>query len=242
MEKKNIIMSPHPDDTCFSLGGTILKHTDIQFINCDVFTKKKYNIANVPEDIVYNVIMEEEAKAVRKMHIANIMLEYKDAYTRSKCKLSDIFGKETSEAEVMRETIYQAVKPSIHRIIRNLQPDAVFAPLGCGWHMDHLIVKKSIEECFNSENPFTLYFYEDMPYSANPVWLAKGLEETGERYILEEKIIRIDDVIEQKNEMLEMYKTQIKPRDIRMMNAYMRSIEQGFVCERFWKVKQERRN
>ena len=243
VEKKYILMSPHPDDTCFSLSGTILKNNvNIQFVNCDVFTKKKYNILHVPEDRAYDIIIDEEAEAVRKMNIANIMLGYEDSYTRSRSKLSNILGKEISEAEIIQETIYKEVKQSICRVINDLHPDAVFAPLGCGWHKDHLIVKKSIEECFKNEEWFTLYFYEDMPYSANSSWLAKGLENACAKYILEEKIIKIDDVIEQKNELLQIYKTQIKSRDIRMMNAYMRNIKEGFICERFWKVKQERRN
>lgn len=243
MEKKYILMSPHPDDTCFSMGGLILKNnTEVQFINCDIFTEKNYNILHMPADTAYDLVVEEELEVVEKMQIENILLGYQDFYTRNRCKLSDVFGRKISETGITQERIYGVVKQSIFEIINSYAPDAVFAPLGCGWHRDHLIVKKSIEECFDQERGYKLYFYEDMPYSVNVSWLTKMLEDTGRKYDLEENIIKIDDVLEQKNELLKIYKTQIKSRDIRMMNAYMRSIKEGFVCERFWEVKQERRS
>lgn len=239
--KKYILMSPHPDDISFSMGGMILKNNkEIEFIICDVFNEKKYNVINMTGDEAGSIIMKEETEAVKKMHINNVVLNYKDAYARKKCKLSDVFGKKVSGEQIAQEAIYEEVNQSIGRIIGRIRPDAVFAPLGCGWHKDHLIVKQAVEECYKNGHNFNLYFYEDMPYSANSVWLSEALENASLHYVLEEVIIKIDDVLDEKNELLEIYRTQIKSRDIRLMHTYMKSIQRNSSCERFWRIKQER--
>lgn len=240
--KKYLLMSPHPDDIAFSMGGMILKNNkEIEFIICDVFTEKKYNILNMTEDEAGGIIMQEEEKAVNKMQVNNMMLGYREAYTRKSCRLSDVFGKKVSKGQIAQETVYRQVKQSICKSIDKICPDIVFAPLGCGWHRDHLIVKQSVEECYKNGHDFNLYFYEDMPYSANASWLSEALYDAALHYLLEEMIIKIDDVLDDKDELLKIYKTQIKSRDIRLMHAYMESIQNNSICERFWKVKRERR-
>lgn len=240
--KKYIVLSPHPDDTCFSIGGTILKNRlEAKFINCDVFTEKKYNILNLPEDGINDIILKEETDAMRALGISNIMLGYMDVYLRKKCKLSEVFGKKFSRDHIRQESIYEQVKQSITKVINEVNPTGIFAPLGCGWHTDHLIVRIGVEEIIKTRQNLRLFLYEDMPYSANEGWLKEVLHDVEKKYHIKNYINQIDDVIESKNAIIHLYKTQVKERDIRMMNNYMSSIRKGFVCERIWEVQGERK-
>lgn len=235
---KVMIISPHPDDTCFAIGGIILKHTDqMDFINYDVFSNKIYNINKTSSENIKRYILEEEDKAMMELGLHNLYLDYEEAYLRLKCKLSDIMGKKIEKDEILNNPIFYSLSISIKAIIFEHNPDCLIIPMGCGWHVDHLLVKYCILELISKENiEVRLFFYEDMPYSCNKIWYKDALDELKRDFVLEEYIINIDDYLEKKLNIMNIYETQLKKRDIRLIKEYIQNILPGCACERIWEA------
>lgn len=237
-KKCYIVFSPHPDDCAFALGGTILlKGQEHNISNCDVFSDKDYNILGLDEE-AKAIIKKEEETVMTALGICNIELGFTDARKRSNVRLRELFGSERSDRQVQESNVYNDVKQSMKALIDKTKPFGIYVPLGCGWHIDHLIVRNcALEIVKQQNNDMEVYFYEDMPYSGNDKWRKQILDKLCTQYILTEEIIDIENVHEKKCEILGMYKSQIKGRDIRLMDQYMYGIREGCVCERIWKMK-----
>lgn len=54
----------------------------------------------------------------------------------------------------------------IHRIVDDLQPDTVVAPLGVGRHIDHTITHIATRQFEARSTP--IWWYEDLPYALYP--------------------------------------------------------------------------
>lgn len=239
--EKYILFSPHPDDSILSMGGTILmKNQEVDFINCDIFTKKKYSIVKICPELANEVILNEEKAAMNEVGISNVLLEFEEALERKNGKLSDVLGKKITYEEIKQEAVYYELEQKIREQIEKINPSAVFVPMGCGWHRDHLIVRFCVEEIIKSKKDITLFLYEDMPYSCNEEWRKIALIEAEEKFELEEIQVNIDECIERKIEIVKLYETQLKQRDIRIMKNYWSSISESGFCERIWKVVQFR--
>lgn len=235
--KSYIVFSPHPDDCAFALGGTtLLKRQEHNIMNCDVFSDKEYNILGLDGD-AKEVIAKEEETVMMALGVLNTELGFTDARKRSNVRLRELFGSERSDLQVKQTYPYEDVKQSMEALIDKTKPYGIYVPLGCGWHIDHLIVRNCALEIWKQRKDMELYLYEDMPYSSNDEWREQVLKSLDTQYKLTEVINDIENVHEKKLEILSMYKSQIKGRDIRLMNKYMQGIKEGCICERMWKVE-----
>jgi hypothetical protein len=75
---------------------------------------------------------------------------------------NDIFGKRRNEED---DAIFSLVSKAIDDLIAS-QDGLTVAPLGCGNHIDHRIVHRSVLASFKVRKGIQVGFYEDLPYSA----------------------------------------------------------------------------
>jgi LmbE family N-acetylglucosaminyl deacetylase len=135
-----IFLSPHYDDAVLSGGFQIQKMVENQqdVVVVSVFTKDQ------------SERKKENEKALALLGARSFDLNLTDAPERSQ---KILFSSPLNDPQTLNE---------LTQAFRNLPfaYDNVFAPLGIGWHIDHLLVYEAALKAF----PENLFFYEDSPY------------------------------------------------------------------------------
>ncbi len=235
MQEKILIVSPHPDDACFSLGGYILKKFKSEITVWDVFSRQEYSIDNNknPKDQV----IQEEKYAMSDLNVNLIMEDLPEAGLRGYGKLSDILN--YSFQDFNESHIGESVFKSFGRVIKTVAPNIVLIPMGCGAHVDHLIAREFIFKWWSEkQNDIKLFLYEELPYGLNRDWFEKSLASLA--YNIRENFINIDDFINEKAKIMAIYISQIKDREIQAIVKHSNSIKQGHYIERVWQVKDKK--
>jgi LmbE family N-acetylglucosaminyl deacetylase len=111
----------------------------------------------------YEIRGKEDRRALEILNIECASLNLLDGPFRDSIKQRDgrlLFG----SAEEDSQTLPEVIKRLQHKL-EILKPSVVIAPLGVGWHLDHLIVHSAaLKVC----DPSRLRFYADCPYSLVP--------------------------------------------------------------------------
>ncbi len=193
MKTNYCFVSPHLDDallSCSQLISSLSKKRELIVIN--VFTDapnvkstisawwylKKLGYKNA--SILYKRRREEDRSAYKKLHISPINLGFVDALWRKKEKHGLLQMLETVIPEL--SVIYPTYKYHITtgrlspldwstmknitqqiKQITNVKNDYIFAPLGIGNHVDHILVHNVCKAL--SKN---IIYYSDFPYN---IWL-----------------------------------------------------------------------
>ena len=136
-----VFLSPHYDDAVLSFGHLIqkLKEDGHRIVIVTVFTQAQ------PER------WQENQEALSILGAEAFELDFTDAPQRQQ---KILFSSPARDPET-KEQLTQAFAKL------PLLPDRVFAPLGIGWHIDHLLVHEASLGAF----PGKLWFYEDSPYN-----------------------------------------------------------------------------
>jgi LmbE family N-acetylglucosaminyl deacetylase len=154
-QSKIIVISPHLDDSVFSLGGLLYllkEHMEVLVIN--VFSKSNYCFdKEIDATIATQIRKEEDHLALSELgEYQKINLDFKEALLRGHDR-KDIFSKSLMDEELLMNQI----KSSLKNLIDN--NSIVIAPSAFGCHIDHLI-------CRNAVNGLPkVHFYEDLPYA-----------------------------------------------------------------------------
>ncbi|MEY8534837.1 PIG-L family deacetylase [Blautia pseudococcoides] len=231
--KRKLIISPHPDDAAFSLGGFILKYQGNNFVIWDVFSNQNYTITKKHTHM--NDIMLEENRAISYMGCEVIYSHLPEIQMRENIPLSKILNSQLTEKEKFLITI---IKNEISRICKEWKIDEIYIPMGCGKHIDHLIVKEALFQ-FAKENHKTIqfYIYEELPYALNSEWRDISLSVfIRDNYDLEVILINISDYIKQKEHLLKIYRSQIGTTMINRIINYAQSFSKHMSAERIWKI------
>lgn len=156
LQSKILIISPHLDDSVFSLGGLIYllkEYVEITIIN--VFSNSNYCYdKEIDAETVTKIRKEEDQLALFELGINKIVnLDFKEALLRGHSR-KDIF----LDREGLDET------DLIKQISFSLKPFAdndthVIAPSAFGSHIDHLLCREA------TKNMPNVLFYEDLPYA-----------------------------------------------------------------------------
>lgn len=216
----NLIISPHLDDAILSLGGFL---TLMQKQNCKVITI--FNTAwsidtNLKEwrDITRKNLAEER-EVMEQLKCDFEFLDFPEALLRGYARWNDALDME-KEYEVFR-SITECLSPEIKKY------DNIFFPRGIGNHVDHLLIKKLSDNA--SAYKDNIFFYEDLPYSC--------YEELEDFEDSMEILIDISRVYENKVELLEIYKSQLRIEQIEMVKKHSLRLGKGRkYCERIWKL------
>ena len=244
MDMKNncelLIVSPHCDDACFSLGASILKHRGRKIMVWDIFTIQSYTLLHNTDEEAKERILIEEDMFREKSGVSVLLEELPDAYLRGYKRLSNILLSncdiiESNEKEL---EIVDHMEKRMNELYQQLKPKCIAIPLGVGAHIDHLIVREGILNWYRTlreiEKP-QIFFYEELPYSMNSEWLKNAMEDLQQRNLyLEPYYSAIDEYIDEKILMANFYKSQIKEKESEQFGNYAKSMNPEHVYERIW--------
>lgn len=151
--EKVIFISPHLDDAIFSCAGLIQKlikeSTPVEIIT--VFAQ-----SDLSQNDLYLNRQEEDKKAARTLGASIQHLNFLDGPFRiDNPKM--LFQSLDNE----KQTI-ESVTEKVKEIFYNNSKAIYYAPLGVGWHKDHLITFGAAVSAIPKNS---LIFYEEAPYS-----------------------------------------------------------------------------
>jgi LmbE family N-acetylglucosaminyl deacetylase len=257
---RTLVICPHFDDACYSIGGLLLKKTAKEVTILTVFSKSenapnlkrvqpflrvnKVLDTNIFKKLVVEVVSKERQKEDQKFcnslgAVQNI-LPFSDSLLRG--YLNPCL---TNAENINEEPIYKDVLRAIEKYISSGLYNYVLCPLAVGNHVDHLIVLKAFLQILkrNRDTP-EAFFYEDLPYAS-----AYGLDfiDSLARVRTSSNIPLFADItIEMplKQNLIDLYRSQ--PRSEAklsvlyharrlFMSRDMRVDAAGY-CERFWRL------
>jgi LmbE family N-acetylglucosaminyl deacetylase len=145
-----IFLSPHYDDVVLSCGSLLRRmiQEGESVLVVTIFTRNQSHRKR------------ENARALEILGADHLDLDLFDAPERGVVKERKgrvLFGKSSEDPETLGHLI---------QCLHLLPPNAgkVFAPLGIGWHLDHLITHDAAKIVYGDK----VQFYEDFPYNFSP--------------------------------------------------------------------------
>ena len=249
MPKDILILSPHRDDSAFSLSIAIIKwltarHT-VTILN--VFTRSRYapysDAAFVHENDELSYVsamrLREDEHFLRRVtetlpkglknHLHMIDLNLKDAPIRLRIPL-----------EELSDTPVNPTDPSIEKIRKALTRqseagamEALVLPAALGKHIDHLTVREAAMP-FTSTIPSA--FFEDLPYATTHPSAATDLESLREaaeqcHEPLSPVLYKIESAVERKRKLIVGYASQIDDEAGTLISEFATRYNGG---ERLW--------
>lgn len=159
-QSRILIISPHLDDSVFSLGGLIYLLKDYaQITVVNVFSSSNYcHDKEIDSETATKIRKEEDQLALFELGINKIVnLDFKEALLRGHSR-KDIFLDRgvLDETDLIKE-ISLSLKPFMHN------NNVVIAPSAFGSHVDHLLCREATKDTPN------VLFYEDLPYANRDV-------------------------------------------------------------------------
>jgi len=170
-----LFISPHYDDAVFSCGALIrdlvLRQQSVHVLN--VFTECR---ADSPETVhaTVQVRRTEEARAAAVLGFETSTLGLQDAFHRAGENRpgATLFAPPGPDAAQVVESLTARL-----RVFLTAHPvGAIYAPLGVGWHIDHVLCQAALSTL---ETPGELFWYEDAPYCFVPAYTAARLAQLG---------------------------------------------------------------
>jgi hypothetical protein len=188
----------------------------------NVFSAKPEDMATM-KSFSYTQEMERlsEEKFFKKFGIEFVQLDYQEAMVRGR-KIEEFFSLKLNDEE---EKLILDIAIKIGDLIGKYRISEVFCPKAIRNHIDHYIVKKSIEKIMT---PVEIYYYEDAPIFIQE----KSKEKTPEN--LKEIKIDISSVLEDKIESVLLYPATIKAH-YKSQESVIKAIRDN-PYEKYWRV------
>jgi LmbE family N-acetylglucosaminyl deacetylase len=208
--RKTVILSPHFDDACFSLGNFLLRLGQGDLVN--IFTQgtclARWREPEPPEPTQVHAIRDAEDTAFAaccglRRHDLN-------------CEEPSLRRRRPSQQAYLEDDIYQIAQPVLvilEKIARHIPSGSrgvLFAPLGIGRHVNHRATAALVMRLQHIIEPhYDIYLYEDLPYARNTLHRLAALARAratigaGRRFMLQ-----VDWKIKQK--LIEFYPSQLK--------------------------------
>jgi LmbE family N-acetylglucosaminyl deacetylase len=248
---KTLVLSPHFDDACYSVGGLLSKKTMFdEIVILTIFSKSVFapNV-KVARVLLRNSIAQyvtekrkkEDSKFCDSIGAAQRFLPFKEATLRGYPSLSSIFQVEDVESEPIYRNVCESLEDSISSGFYN----AILCPLGVGNHVDHLIVITALSRILTNGKSTNskIYFYEDLPYAATYEseyisWLAWERARTRKPLLVD-----ITSEISVKKESIRIYRSQFDKKTEKKIEFHAKRLcisrkERAgncAYCERLWK-------
>lgn len=226
-----VIVSPHPDDAAFSVGGMMLQEAAAgRVVVLDVFTRVawwRYG-APVPERITAMRYAEEKLMS-RLAGVELRMLGLREALLRG-YQLGEVFAAQPGEADLH-------VAAEIGAAVRNLAAEWAGAqwwlPMGIGGHLDHRLARDAAGHALQAAGVAEVRFYEDQPYAAERGRAIDDGDWNGRRMMSLD--MDISEYLRWKLELCRVYASQITWPRIEKLGGYARRIGGGRAVERLWR-------
>lgn len=229
----HLLLSPHPDDIAYSLGGTVLKGYIKEGVLVTIFQRSSH----VPN--IHPSASLEEGSAIRYQEDKAYAEEVGLAYQGLGLKEAMDRGYQDFAA-ICREDNYltdASIKDNICMIQSFLEQQAVstlWVPLSIGYHIDHVIVNRSVLD-WETKKKLEIIFYEDIPYAAYVnhdeihSWITEHIGP------VEEEWIDIGAEFQEKLRNIEIYKSQLNEQDRAGLVSHAKRLVPGFTMERIWR-------
>lgn len=229
---KNIILSAHCDDAPLSLGGLMLGEKK-KFVIIDFFATCAWSVNKKLKDSkkITEINLQEEKIVAKKLSAELSLYYFPEALLRKHKKWNS--RKKTEVDRLISEKITKILLDKIGT------KNNIYVPLAVGGHIDHKILHNSFVNLFVSlsrENK--IFFYEDLPYS----WyggLKYKLKVTRKKFHLNPIKIQINSLINEKINILSLYKSQLNREHLNMVENYAKNIDGKNYNERIWYATQK---
>lgn len=207
-EKNIYIVSPHIDDSFFSLWYLINnlynKWYKIKIVN--VFTQTNF-LQNWLENNAWLIRANEEKQlSIKYKNIDFINLDFKDAPIRWYNSKEDMFSLKNFLND--KNMIYDIKKKLKTKITKDYH--ALLLPIWFWNHVDHLIISNNIKIWGN------IYYYEDLPYASRDnkndfaLFRIKNMKKIKFDFILhEDKIQHLNNIKYYKSQLTEKINNEI---------------------------------
>jgi LmbE family N-acetylglucosaminyl deacetylase len=159
-----LYLSPHSDDIAYSLAGRILAGCEITTsqVLVTVFTQSKYApfaAQDLDIEAITKLRLAEETEFCRNLNVASELLTLSEAPLRGYLTTDDLF---VSVEQAKLDPILPLLTTQFRALLDKYRPGKVYAPLGIGGHVDHLLTRFAAEAVCDGVCP--VLFYEDLPY------------------------------------------------------------------------------
>ncbi|AOS61995.1 PIG-L deacetylase family protein [Actinoalloteichus hymeniacidonis] len=173
MTDRILLLSPHPDDIAWSLGGLTarLRAVDAELRVITFFGRSRY----APGHPTHGTVDAVPVRAAEEDAWATLVgtrirrADLPDASLRG-------FDDDTEMGAVPEDDIVARIAGLLDTAIEEFRPDLLLAPLAIGGHVDHAAVRRAVqpwEARESGERPEVLW-YEDLPYAAQAVAVHTG--------------------------------------------------------------------
>jgi len=233
-QSKLLILSPHIDDACFSLGGLLSELTCIKMV-WNIFSYSNYCKYGSIEDVIEKR-MNEDQYFCKKINAKNINTMYEDAHARGCTRLKEYLGIPTETVLLNHRELIENISRQIINAVIDYKIDILCIPMAVGHHVDHMMVRQSAILAMKSSSiKIPMFFYEDLPYAVDLRNFKQAKEEISSFYFLKEIHTEISEL--NKAELIKLYESQISNRDIDLIINHSIHIGGGEACERLWMVQ-----
>ena len=187
---KELFISPHPDDICYSCFGTAIQGegppstSNAGRLIVTVFSKSRCANGHLGEklnrnvDDITDVRRHEDERFATSVGCKLLQLGQPDSSARDEFSRKEELAMQTKSeqaAATRAHPAYAAVQQSLWGVIRwAVRCRAnIYIPLGIGCHIDHLITRVAAEailddicrESPRQQLPVRVTYYEDLPYA-----------------------------------------------------------------------------
>jgi LmbE family N-acetylglucosaminyl deacetylase len=228
-----LLLSPHPDDLCFSAGGLLARGSHGAAQAIVAFSRSRYApqipAADGDETKVSALRGAEDDRYFATIGATRMALDLPDCTLRTD-RWQDYFEVDCGPA--LRRRLLDAIGP----LVRDRPSTMVLSPLAIGGHRDHLAVRDTAMATVPIER---LVFYEDLPYASECAdeeirALVSGIDRS-----LTPTVVPIADGIRAKlDTTAACYPSQLLEEDRRAIEAHAHAVggAQG-PAERIWSLR-----
>jgi glycosyltransferase involved in cell wall biosynthesis/LmbE family N-acetylglucosaminyl deacetylase len=244
-----LFLSPHFDDVVLSCGGLLAASPKDRTWLVTVFTSAgDWRLSSLTENLhrqwgtnadAYSQRQAEDTAVTTRLGIHALWLGFLEVIYRDSglVALNQLFSRTLPAADM---PVVDAVRERLLQLVKSFSRCTVFAPLGLGYHRDHLVVHeaaRAVERIVGADARF--FYYEDFPYSATDEAVRRRLREMGT--VLRPTGVDIGATLEQRIELTRLYRSQIgslfgdetKAGQALTRQALSRGVR-GRPRERFW--------
>ena len=227
-----VLLSPHPDDVAYSLGGMLANQPFPGATLISVFTQSCYTILPGPWSARHvTELRRSEDEAYARMH--GLALEHVGLPDSAMLGMGDV---EQLSADEQNDARRPAVRRALARILTGAE--ILVTPLSLGGHIDHRLVTSVVREltCEGTINVARHLAYEDLPYASEldlPQLTRIAQRTLGPTATC--KSFSID--LRAKCAAVAVYRSQLQPAEIAAFEAHgLRVAAGGCPAERLWEA------
>ncbi|MGV8001878.1 PIG-L family deacetylase [Photorhabdus temperata subsp. temperata] len=257
----HLFLSPHLDDAALSAGGLIHKlvSENKKVVVLTFFTEYDKNLTSHYLHSARNDNMNSFIKLYSKRANEDIAFCNKLSAIPIHGKILDCIYRTDQCGEPMYKNsavIYSGLvhksdyafdmaQDIIEETLLNYQPDYIYAPLGIGRHVDHIIINNLVHNIKDSRK-LKILLYEDFPYVLGeyPIINPDGLEHALLRNNkFDKRAILVGIDLKEKMQNILFYESQLEPlfgnesNLLISLEKYHHSINKTKIQERFWLIQ-----